>query len=224
MSIVTDKRTSPPATATESVYRTLRKKIVNGKLPPGTRLVHRKLAEQLGTSNIPVIGALRQLESDGLVEATPGEAAQVRRWDLQDYFETLVIRGSLEGLACRLFAECATAEDFQRLEEYNDAFDAATRANDLTACVEADRELHLHIVQATQSPQLIRFMENSGCILMTIRTTMLPPDLLTVGPLGVHQPLLEALKARDPERAEREGRAQVVDSKAYRKLLQYLAG
>lgn len=58
-------------TAADSVYQTICENIISAKWAPGKRLVHRQLAKEFGTSNIPVVEALRRLESDGLVTSYP---------------------------------------------------------------------------------------------------------------------------------------------------------
>ena len=56
----------------QRVYEQIREQIQNGKLSPGTRLVNRKLAGELGTSMVPIREALNRLTSEGLLEHLPG--------------------------------------------------------------------------------------------------------------------------------------------------------
>lgn len=210
-------------TANQSAFYTLRNDIISGKLPPGTRLVHRTLAKQLGISTIPVIDALRQLEGIGLLVSKPGVGAEVRRWKPQEYEEAFLIRAAHEGVACRLFAERATPEDVDVLEKQSRDFDAAVREGEFQKYSERDAQLHMHIVCATQSRNLIRLVENSGLILMTLRNTLLPAGFEIANPdrlIGIHDPLVEALQSRDAERAEFAGRQHVLDAyEGLRKLV-----
>ncbi len=68
-----------PAFETKSdwAYRRLREMIIDGELPPGSRLVLRRLAEELGLSEMPVREALRMLQRDGLVEFQSHRGATV---------------------------------------------------------------------------------------------------------------------------------------------------
>lgn len=52
----------------QEAYQALREAILTGRLEPGTRLVERKIARQLGVSRTPVREAIRKLELEGLVE------------------------------------------------------------------------------------------------------------------------------------------------------------
>lgn len=201
-----------PSTQSDTLFFALKEDIATGKIPPGTHLSHRKLAKQFGTSNTPVIAALRQLEGVGLLVTRPGEGTQVRRWDPKQYEETFLVRAALESIASRFFAMRATAEEMHQLDELNDAYDSACEAGDWEASIMADRNLHLHIVHASRAEEVIRMVDNASLILLTIRTTMLPPELSRVGFPGEHAPLVEALKSRDPDKAEEEGRKHLMES------------
>lgn len=56
----------------QRVYEQIREQIQTGKLPPGTRMVNRKLATELGTSMVPIREALNRLTSDRLLEHLSG--------------------------------------------------------------------------------------------------------------------------------------------------------
>lgn len=199
-------------TAHETVYRRLRGDIAAGQIAPGTRLVQRKLATRMGTSTIPIIDALRRLEGEGLLITTPGVGTHVRRWQPEEIEEVYMMRSALEGVACRFFAQRATLTDLAMLEAYNEEFEEAVRSGSLERCRATDERLHFHIARASRSSELFRLIENSACVLLTIDNTMFPPELSTpmeLGPSGVHAGLVQALKSRDPEKAEEAGRRHV---------------
>lgn len=92
----------PITTKLEVVYNVLRENIVNGNLKPGTRLIIRRIAQDLGVSEIPVREAIRSLEAQGLVTMTPHSGAQVTKLDEDDIKEIMEVRSILEGYAARL--------------------------------------------------------------------------------------------------------------------------
>src|SRR5438046_2145375 len=94
-------------TSGDRVYQAIRGLILSGELAPGDRLVQRQLARRFGTSNIPVVEALRRLEYDGLVEGCANWSSTVRRWTFADIEALYLAREALEGVTCRLFAERA---------------------------------------------------------------------------------------------------------------------
>ena len=60
-----------PSLLADQVYAVIREAILNGEMPAGTRLRVRDLAEQVGTSVMPVREAIRRLEEAGLAERSP---------------------------------------------------------------------------------------------------------------------------------------------------------
>jgi DNA-binding GntR family transcriptional regulator len=103
----------------------LRQSIIEGRLPPGARLIERELIAMLGVSRTVIREALRQLESEGLVAIIPNKGPIVRELTLSEARDLYVIRAVLEGLAARLFAENAKDGDIDRLEKELDATAAA---------------------------------------------------------------------------------------------------
>jgi len=84
------------------VYEYLRDGIIEGELPPGTRLLERELSERLAVSRIPVREALPQLEAEGLITTLPRRGSVVTQLTLRDIDELFSVRASLEVLAARL--------------------------------------------------------------------------------------------------------------------------
>jgi DNA-binding FadR family transcriptional regulator len=66
-----------PAHVLEPTYRQLKRAIMDGCWPGGTRLEALRLADELGVSMTPVRDSLNQLVGEGLVDLTPGEGFRV---------------------------------------------------------------------------------------------------------------------------------------------------
>src|SRR6476619_121556 len=94
--------------------------ILNGDLPAGARLRVRDLAEQVGTSVMPVREAIRRLEEAGLAEREPHKGAVVKTLTLEELVHVYDGRRLLEGEAARLGAERITADECERMQaEYD---------------------------------------------------------------------------------------------------------
>ena len=87
-----------------------------GTYRPGDRLVESELAERFGVSRTPVREALQRLETQSLL-ARDGRSLIVASLDHNQVAELYVVRGELEGLAARLAARHATAEEVRVLRE-----------------------------------------------------------------------------------------------------------
>lgn len=86
----------------------LRYAILDGTLPPGTRLRQSHVAEVFGTSRTPVREALHKLNAWGLVDLVVNHAAVVRRVRREHYDGAFVVWAELEALAVELAIENAT--------------------------------------------------------------------------------------------------------------------
>src|SRR3954453_4563667 len=94
----------------EEIREQLIDDILRGRLPPGTRIVETRLAQQFGVSQAPVREALRDLELFGFVVSSPFRSTQVRQISTDDLLEIYPIRPSLESLAARAAAPRMTDE------------------------------------------------------------------------------------------------------------------
>src|SRR5204862_4679113 len=72
------KRRKTAGSLSNRAYVSIRDGILRGLFPMGPSLSRRKLAAQLGMSPLPISEALRQLESEGLVESRPRVGTRVR--------------------------------------------------------------------------------------------------------------------------------------------------
>lgn len=98
------------ATHAQRALITLRKRILSGDLPGGTRLYEVALAEELGISRTPVRDALSRLAAEALLDRAAGGGFVVRSFAVRDVVDTIELRGILEGTAARLAAERGVPE------------------------------------------------------------------------------------------------------------------
>ena len=101
---------------TERVYQRLRRDILTGKIPGGTRLVESALAEEMLVSRTPAREALRKLTLEGLVRAVPRAGYLVEDLtdeDIQDLFDT---RMDIEQIAARKALQNIGDGELQALE------------------------------------------------------------------------------------------------------------
>ena len=88
-----------------SITDTLRDRIVEGLIAPGSHLTEVALAVELGASRTPVRDALSRLADEGLLVYQPNRGFLVRCFDLKDVMDAFTLRSTLEGLGCRLVGE-----------------------------------------------------------------------------------------------------------------------
>ena len=84
--------TLKPTLLTDQVYAVLHEAIISGEMPAGSRLRVRDLAEQVGTSVMPVREAIRRLEEAGLAEREPHKGAVVKGLTLAELVHVYDVR------------------------------------------------------------------------------------------------------------------------------------
>ena len=86
------------------VAQRIRELIVEGVLPPGSRVAEASVAERLGVSRTPVRNALPALATEGLLEPAGKRGYAVRNFTVEDSYRATEIRCVLEGYAARELA------------------------------------------------------------------------------------------------------------------------
>jgi DNA-binding GntR family transcriptional regulator len=140
----------------ERVTNSIRKLILSGELQPGSRIGQEQLAEQFGTSRIPVREALKRLESDGLVSLVPNSGAWVARLDLSECIEIYKIRERLEPLALSEAVPHMTDEEIDELAHLVERMEKAAETEEF---LRLDRDFHLASYRAADMQQLIGMVE-----------------------------------------------------------------
>jgi DNA-binding GntR family transcriptional regulator len=144
-----------PTLLTDQVYAVLHEAIISGQLPAGYRLRVRDVAEQVGTSVMPVREAIRRLEQAGLAEREPHKGAVVKGLTLEELVHVYDVRRLLEGEAARLGAEQVTAEDCDRMQAEYDAMVTAIDEHRVVDLLDHDEALLTILYTASGNPVLV---------------------------------------------------------------------
>jgi DNA-binding GntR family transcriptional regulator len=192
-----------PLTKSEFAYQELRRRIVDAKLAPGTRLLLRPLAEELGLSVMPVRDALRMLEADGLVTLESHRGATVTEIPREEVLQIIGMRMWLEILAVREAVPLHTPASLKRVEKSLADAERAMDAGNARAYTRANRALHEALEAPAPEPirELVRDLWER--LWQTRRTTALfetLPERIS-GAQREHREVVEAVRAGDAEAA-----------------------
>jgi DNA-binding GntR family transcriptional regulator len=144
-----------PTLLTDQVYAALREAIMSGELPAGSRLRIRDLAEQVGTSVMPVREAIRRLEEAGLAEREPHKGAVVKALTLEELVHVYDVRRLLEGEAARLGTERISADDCERMQAEYDLVLSAISERRVVDLLDHDEALLAILYTASGNPVLV---------------------------------------------------------------------
>jgi DNA-binding GntR family transcriptional regulator len=195
----------------EEIRERLIEDILGGKLAPGERLVETRLAQQFGVSQGPVREALRDLELFGFVTSTSFRGTQVRQISTQDLLEIYPIRAALEGVAAHAAASRIDEATLTKLADFIDVMREAANNDDHRTVVEADGAFHRAIVEASGNRMLEHVWQTLRLSITTCVTHSVTHRSLHVI-AERHVLLLDALRARDPERAEAAMRRHIEEA------------
>jgi DNA-binding GntR family transcriptional regulator len=148
------ERLQEPASLTDQVFASIRASIVNGELPGGYRLRIRDIAERLGTSVMPVRGAIQRLEEAGLAESVPHKGAVVKSLSLLELLHVYDVRRILEVDAARQGTAAIAAADIGRMQLEYDKIRAAIERRDPIAVLDHDECFLTLLYQASGNPVL----------------------------------------------------------------------
>ena len=192
--------------AAEAVHSTLREAILQGAMPAGQPLGEIQLAELFGRSRTPIREAILKLESEGLAERFPRRGLMVAQITREEVLEVYAVREMLDGLSARLAALSILPTELDRLVWLNDQIREAVASGDRKVVIQRNIEFHEAICQAGRNSLLQEFV---GRIHEWVRrfedTTMSVPGR-GLEAIGEHEALIQAIRARDPEAAERLAR------------------
>ena len=188
----------------DKVYQALREQIVSGQLPPGTRLSHRSIATAMGTSNGPVVGALRRLAHDGLIDYEPSAGGMTKQFTEEELADAMVLRRALETEAARLVSRRAAPEDIDRLYSIVHRMGALVRREAWREADEADVELHIAIARLTRSVGLMEALDRCHLRDLVRRRILVRDRQRDIQCLEQnHRRLVDAIASHDPELAGR---------------------
>ncbi|SMO90400.1 transcriptional regulator, GntR family [Thalassovita litoralis] len=197
------------ATSTEEVTNILREHIMCGQIHPGERLQQERLARALGVSRTPLRTALANLANEGLLQYEANRGYTVRAFDRKDIIDGYAARAVLEGLAASSVATAGI--DFstlEKMERWLDIGDTALAKGKLDPKdIDAYRRMNVcfhdeiiaradnrWISELVRQTQLIPFASNRMIVWQDFDIMYRTHD--------DHHRILEALKRRDPIRAD----------------------
>lgn len=172
--------------------------ILNGRHPPGSRIIETNVARELGTSQAPVREALRGLEALGVVEITPFRGARVRRPSKREIIEAYAVRSTLEALGARLAVPRMTDADIAELAGHVEAMRAAARNDDGHSVAEADARFHGRIVELADNGTLEKVWRSLEPFSRTY-ITLVVPGADPHWSANLHAPIMAAIERRDTE-------------------------
>jgi len=181
----------------------LERRIISGEIPAGTKLNEVDVASDLGVSRGPVREAFSALSQAGLVRVEKNRGVFVRQVSLEEANEFYEVRAALEGLIGKLAARRISIDEIEQLRS------VVRRMHQIQKVRRADEYFVLNV----EFHDLLARAARNNALLANYRGVVNQLDLyrratITHGqeniPLSTqeHEAIVEAVAARDEQRAE----------------------
>lgn len=200
--------------AREGVVGRLRDAIVSGDMPPGSRMREVDVADRLGVSRTPVREAFLVLAVEGLVTLQPGRGARVREYDAEEVHLVHEIRSLVEGRVARFATDRISNRQVAALGRICDALDALP-VGAVRECNRVNVSFHNLLFEVVGSDRLLHIGRHLLEVPLPYKTSYWSDPTQKRGSETAHRAVLEALRVRDPDRAEDAMRAHVAETGRY---------
>jgi DNA-binding GntR family transcriptional regulator len=183
----------------ERVKQDLLRRIMNGELAPGARLVELQIAKELNTSQGPVREALCELEGLELVVTEPYKGTRVREVTAEDIREAYMVRAILEELAGQL-AALHFRGSVAVLNKAATAILKAAQKKDIATYARHDMHFHRLIVEGAGNRILLRTW-NSLAFEVRLQMWLSKGNIDLMVVQEAHWKIIDALEQGDGQRA-----------------------
>lgn len=187
----------------QEAYQILQQMIVHGELAPGTRIVEPTLCEQLDISRTPLREAIRMLANDGLVAIRHNRNAVVTLIDDEELKHLFEAEAGIEGFAAGLAASRMTNTELKHLEALQTRLEKLHAKGDRIGYFALNQRIHALLVAGARNPVLEETHRRLLGRLERARYLALDSIGRRQESTDEHRAVLEALKARDGESAQR---------------------
>jgi DNA-binding GntR family transcriptional regulator len=192
------------STFKDRAYASLRDVIVSLNVydqPGEVRLDERRLAQDLGISRTPVREAMAQLEREGFVRSVPRRGIYVVRKTKAEVIEMITAWAALESMAARLITATSSDDEVGQLRKMFAKFENGTLHAKLDEYSEVNIEFHQTIIRMSRNRVLIDLAANLFTHMRMIRRKTIGEQDRVDRSIHDHMNIIEALEARDAERA-----------------------
>lgn len=194
----------------EKVYRQLLDDIREGQFHPGERIKEASIAKRLGISRTPVREAIRRLQSEGRVTIEPQRGAVVAELNRLEVSELYLLRQQLEGIAARFAAQHASDMEIEQMETILERVHGENA--DKRTLNQGNWDLHHAIFYAAKNRYLLKAFNAISDDLALLRGARYIPEDRPEELYHEHKAIVDAIRSRDPEGAERAAKDHIESS------------
>lgn len=184
------------------IIQILRQAIIEMRLKPGEALSEKEVALRYGVSRQPVREAFIKLAEAGLLQVLPSRGTYVVKISVREVLNARFVREAIECALVRSAAELIDSAGVARIEQLVADQKRAAEAGDSARFYALDEAFHRTIADCVECDPALRVVESARAQTDRVRYLSLPDASPLALLIAQHEAILDAIKARDPERAE----------------------
>lgn len=199
---------------TQKAYNLIKEKIITLQLKPGAPIDEDALCAEMGLTPTAVREALKWLSHDHLVDITPRHGIRVAEANPAELRELFEMRLPLETLCARMAAERATADDIVVMDALVREYERVKGAGNVDTLLDLDHRFHSALADAAHNRYMRETLERFFGLSERLWYLASPQIDWVLSALDRHAELVQAIKARDAERAAGLMHQHVLDFQA----------
>jgi GntR family transcriptional regulator of vanillate catabolism len=190
----------------------LRELILKGEFQSGERISELPLVARLGVSRTPIRLALERLAHEGLLAVWPTGGFIVREFTLDDVWDSMEVKGALEGTAARMAAERLVNDaELDVLRAYQARMDSfvAPTIESFPVYLELNEAFHAEFVRLAKSEMIRLALDRVFSLPFASPSALVssPPKFPKAAEMAIiakehHDSIIEAIASRQGARAE----------------------
>lgn len=201
-------RIAPEGALSPQLWRIIREWILRGEVLPGARLSEVDLAGHFNVSRQPVREAFIKLAEEGLLEIRPQRGTYVSRIRVDAVTSARFVREAVEADIVRLVAATGDKQLLEDLDTNLSAQEQVLEGPDPQKFLALDEQFHRRLAEAAgqrQSWEILQPLKTQMDRMRYLNARHFPRDQL----LQQHVHIVDAIRARDPDAAEKVMRAHL---------------
>ncbi|PBB17192.1 GntR family transcriptional regulator [Mesorhizobium sp. WSM4313] len=188
----------------EKVYLELVRALMSGQLRPGQKLTSRKLAKELGTSDMPVRSAFMRLQALRALSPMPNGSVEVPLISADRFQQLTAVRTVLEGTATELATKLINGNNLRAIRRHCAELTEAARGGGIENYLRKNYDFKFSIYRHCGNEQMIFLIETVwmqvGPFLRNLHIGF-EDDLAGILGIDYHEEVVAAIEAHDGERA-----------------------
>lgn len=195
-----ESRAARALPSVDTIHQRVLTAIVEHRLPPGTKLGEERLAKVFGVSRTQIRQVIERLAHDSIVTVQLNRGAFVSSPTVEEAREVFAARRLIEPDLIRQAIRRAGPAEIRRLRDHVQSESDARAANDKRAVVRLSGEFHQLIADIAGNRFLAKTMRELEALTCLVIILYDAPNMPAC-PYHEHSDLVDAIEARDEERA-----------------------